>query len=422
MPLLAILKNRHAGILFSFGAIQAMQLALPLLAFPWLGRILGPEYFGLLMYMCVLPPIVTLFMDWGLPLGGARLAARARTDPGALRELLEAVTCGRGIMASFCILGSIIVWPLVPHAVAWPAAFFMAVALGICRGINPVWFFQGTGVGMRNMAIWDVSSSILSLVLIFIFIHEPVEWERYLLITAACKGAAYLILNISLWRQYSLKVDMRAGFRILSNTSMLFASSFFMMLYNNGAQVVMGFFLGPAQMGVLVAVNKMLRALVSLVNPFTQTIFPEVCALRELKPGRTRFILRCSLLVTFALMAGAAAAIWLLAPWIIKIALGPEFVENAHILRIMILASPLMACNFVLGTQALVAFARERAQVKVQAAAAIGSLPLAAFLALHGLSWAAWLPLILEGSIMFGYAVEVMRQCPGAFFDVQRNI
>lgn len=417
--MLAIFKNRHAGILFSFGAIQAMQLALPLFAFPWLGRILGPEYFGLLMYMCVLPPIVTLFMDWGLQLGGARLAARARTEPGALRELLGSVICARGIMAGFCILGSVIAWPLVPHALVWPTGFFLAVALGICRGINPVWFFQGTGAGMRKMAIWDVSSSMLSLILIFIFIHEPGEWERYLLITAACKGAAYLFLNISLWRQYSLKIDMRGGLRMLSNTSMLFASSFFMMLYNNGAQLVMGFFLGAAQMGVLVAVNKMLRALVSLVNPFTQTIFPEICALRELKPRRTRFILRCSLLGTFFLMAGAVVVIWLLAPWIIKIALGPEFVESAYILRIMILASPLMACNYVLGTQALVAFARERAQVKVQTAAAIGSLPLAAFLAWHGLDWAAWLPVILEGMIMLGYAVEVMRQCPAAFFDMR---
>ncbi|MFG6376503.1 MAG: hypothetical protein K1W05_11420, partial [Desulfovibrio sp.] len=64
--------QKHLDVFFSFGAIQAAQILLPLLILPWLARILEPEAFGLLMYMCLIPPFVALVMDWGLMTGGAR--------------------------------------------------------------------------------------------------------------------------------------------------------------------------------------------------------------------------------------------------------------------------------------------------------------------------------------------------------------
>ena len=140
----------HLSTFFSFSAIQAAQLLLPLLALPWLARVLGPHAFGLLMYMSLIPPLVALVMDWGFPFGAAREAARLRGDREGLARLMGAVFSGRLFLALACVAASLALLPLVPHAREHPAAYGLAVLMGIGRGISPVWFFQGVGQGMRR--------------------------------------------------------------------------------------------------------------------------------------------------------------------------------------------------------------------------------------------------------------------------------
>lgn len=416
MPSFSVSQNPYARAFFSFGAIQITQLALPLLAFPWLGRILGRDAFGLLMYMCLVPPVITLFMDWGLPLGAARAAARCREQPQRQASLLSAVFSAKIILAGACLAGSLAAWPILPHALEWPGGYFLAVALGLVRGISPLWFFQGMGRGMRRMAVWDVASSVSALALVFLCVRSPAQWPNYLFFTALCKGLAYLWLCGGLWRRHAPGLDFHAGLAILGQTKTLFASSFFTVVYTNGAQILLGYFLSASQMGIIVAVSKMARAMVSLINPISQTFFPEICVLREQKPARTRRILCWSLLAVAALSLLGTALVWLLAPWLIRLALGAEFASGASVLRIMVLAVPLMACGQALGTQALVAFGREKAQMSVQAIVAIAALPLAAMLGhFGGITGGATLPVCVEGAILAGYLVMLAHYGAGSF-------
>lgn len=409
--------RKHARIFFSFGAIQAMQLVIPLLAFPWLGRKLGAETFGLLMYMALIPPVIALFMEWGISLGGARDAARLRTDMPRLISLLGAVFSSKIILAAMCVLGGALVFPVVPHAEAWPLGYAMAICLGLVRGLSPLWYYQGIGAGMEKLAIWDVIASLAGLGLIFIFIRKPEDWILYLVFTSVCKGAVYIWLDSQLWLQYRPKLSFKAGLDILLSTRTLFASSFFTLVYNNGSQLTLGYFLLAEQMGILVAVNKMLRALTSLILPFTQTIFPEICILQSLEPDRARRILRFSVTGLFLLMIICAFTVYLLAPWIILIALGPGYEAAVSILRIGIFAVPLLTCEQILGAQILVPYNLERYQIRVQGIAAIASILLAMILATSwGLTGSAFLIIGIGLIITIGYVKIILKKCPQAFF------
>ena len=408
----------HLATFISFSAIQAAQLLLPLLALPWLARVLEPEAFGLLMYMSVISVIIGLIMDWGFALGAVRKAAASRGQERALADLLGQVLSAKILLMAGCLLGSLALLPLLPHASAHPGAYGIAVLAGLGRGVNPTWFFQGIGEGMRRMACWDVCSSALVLVLTFVCVHAAVDWPRYLMLTAFCKGLAYLWLTMGLTRRYRISLSLIEGWRALRRTKILFASVLSALIYNNGAQLVLGFFLSPAQMGMLVATDKIVRAVVSVSNPVTHTLFPEICALRGAQSGQAARMLRWSLAGTVLVMLCATALVWLFAPLLVRIALGPAYSGTVPVLRVMAFLVPILACNFVLGTQTLVSFGQEKALTITQAVAGALSLPAAAFLGHYwGLTGGACLPLLVEGGIFFGLAWSVLRLCPSAFFS-----
>lgn len=405
----------HLGTFFSFSAIQAAQILLPLAALPWLARVLGPDAFGLLMYMSLLPPLVALVVDWGFPLGGAREAATLRGDREALAELLGAVFSGKILLALGCGAAGLLLLPVLPHAADHPAAYALALLMGAARGSSPTWFFQGAGFGMKRMAAFDVGSSLCALALTFLCVRGPADWPLYLCFTALCKGAAYGWLSLGLARGFGARLGLARGRAALARTRTLFASSVASVLSISGGQLVLGYFLSAADMGLLVAVSKIVRALVGLANPAIQTLFPELCALRGPRTPRTARLLLLFLAATTLFMLLGAGLAWVMAPLLIRVALGPDYAAAVPVLRLMLLLAPLYACDRVLGAQVLVPLGLERQQNRVQWAAALLGLPLAALMAQwFGVTGGALLPVAVEGLTVLGLAVCIARYCPGA--------
>lgn len=408
----------HGKTLSSFGAMQAMQIVLPLLALPLLARRLGPDAFGLLMFFCLIPPLVALLTDFGLALGGARSAAAARGDHAAIGRLLAAACASRLILLAAVAVLALLLWPLLPYASQYPAAYMLATLAGMARGLNPTWLFQGIACGVSVMALLDVVASLVVLLLVCLCIHTPASWPLYLFFLALCKALAYGCAYHRLRRRYGAALDFRGGISLLKKCAPLCGSAFSLMFAYNGSQIILGFFLPPADMGILGAVNKMLRALGSLINPFTMTLFPEICIWRRNDAARACRALRISLAFTAmgAVLAATLAA--LTAPWLIRIALGSDYAAAIPALRLALLATPAMACNNVLGQQALVPFGHDKSLLAVQGTAAALGLPLAA---LQGCFWGlyggALLPVCMEFIMLIGLITAVGRRCPQAFVN-----
>lgn len=417
MASLAEFIRRHRAVFLSFGAIQAMQLLLPLLALPWLARILGPEKFGLLMYMCLFPPLTAMIVDWGLSYGGARESAWLRGNEQGLGKLLGASLLLKSLLALLCLVLACALLPFLPYVAEHKSAYFLAILAGISRGFNPVWFFQGADFGMKKAAIMDVAASLAVLILILFFVRQSDDWPRYLLFLFLCKGIAYGYLLFSLCLRFRPPASLRDALALMRISACFFGSSFSLMLCYNGGQLGLGYFLTAADMGMIVAANKMLRALVSLINPFTLTLFPELCLLRRDNPTRARKILRWSLGLTAGISALASAICCLLAPWLILIGLGSSYEEAAPILRVMLAAAPLMACNNVLANQILSPAGLEKFQLIIQGVCALLAFPLGAALGYFGTIWGASLPVWLEGGMGAGLSGFILKLRPAILFN-----
>jgi PST family polysaccharide transporter len=413
----------HLSIFLSFNVIQATQFILPLLALPWLARVLGPESYGLCLYMGIISGVVTPFMDWGFILGATRDVAVNRGRDEAQGDILADVLSAKALLAVCCLLACLLLAPVMSYALEYPGAYALAVLAGIARGVNPTWFFQGLGRSIQRMAVWDVASSALVLLLVVVCVRAPGDWPLYSFLIALCKGSCYLFLIARQLRQYGhVSFSPRRGLRALTRHRILFVGSLSAHVSARFTQLVLGYFLLPAQMGLLVTADKIARAAVSLNNPAMQTIFPEISALNHAGRAGGIPLMRLALLYTATIMIAGAAVLWYIAPWLVDAVLGGSYAEMTPVLRTLCFFIPLQACNIVLAWQILVPLGKERTQVRVQAAVAVFSLPAAVLLGhFWGLAGGACLPVLLEGGIMLGFIPLVLRCRPEIFCGRKRT-
>lgn len=371
---------------------------MPLAILPWLARILGPDAFGLLMYMCLLPPLIALIMDWGLTTGGARNCALQREAANEEKmALLEQILSAKMLLGLTCLFICMAAMSLVPHARDHPLAWFLACCAGLARGCSPIWFFQGHGRGMKKMAIFDVSASFLVFSLSVAFIHKPDDWPLYLLFLAICKGGAYYWLTREIILKLPIKLNLTQGFLGIWHTRTLFVGPVSTTICNYGTQFIMGYWLPTFESGILNACHKMFRALVGVANPAIQTLYPETCRLAYCDKRNVVKILSLLIIAIFMGMTLISAIVYIAAPILLKIALGDNYSTAANVLRPMLFAVPLMACNQTLTSQGLLPLGLEKVQAFALGLAAFASLPLSIFLASrYGIIGCVWLPLILE--------------------------
>lgn len=401
----------------SLTLLQGMRLAAPLLIIPWLGRVLDPETFGILMYLSLVPPLVALVLDWGFTLGGAADVARRREDPAFLRLVLGRVTSGRLILACGCLLAAVALGPFIPYASqhVWP--FFLAILAGVARGSSPLWFYQGLGTGLEKLALWDALATLLALALTLLFVRSSAMWPWYFAFFAICKITPHIILTLSLWRQYRPVFGLFSGMAALRQYARIFQGAFFLESYPYGAQLTFGFFLTATDVGVVVAVNKILKALAGVGLPIIQTVFPEVCRLHDCNESHARHLLRRCLAIMAGGMGVAAVIGNLWAPELLTVALGTSYTGFGWVLAIMVWAAPLRCVANVLGSLILIPYGHAREQAQVAMLGALLAIPTAAALGwLLQLTGAAWTPVVIELALCAGYGLNIWRTCPQALF------
>ena len=401
--------------------ILGAQFLVPLLAMPWLARELGPEAFSLLLYMSVLVAIWEKVMEWGLAAGAPRRVAEHRENPEVLAQILADVMIAKLLLLLICCIASLVLFPFLTHAVPHPEAYGAALAAGVVRGLNPTWFFQGMGHSMRRMSLYEVGSGTLILALTIILVDEPQDWPLYMVFTAVCKGLPYGWLTLKLWRRYPCKLGLAQGCRMLVSTSVLFVGGLAGLVYYRGGLLLIGHFVPPMQMGMLLVADKIVRAAVCFARAITETIYPEVSALRTTQPDAAMALLRFGLRLILGLMLLGAVCIWFGAPWLVQLALGPGYEQASDILRILACLIPVIGCSYALGSDILVPLGEEKHLTMAQCVSALVCVPLAVALCFGGdVVMGAFYGIIVESIAMLWQLWHAHRVCPAAFSASKR--
>jgi len=336
-----LLRNSFVHNVIALYGVQACTYALPLLTFPYLAHVLGPSGWGVVVFAQAIGVLIASVVEYGFDISAARETSRQRNDPQRLSALISGVLGAKTLLAIVCIAGALFSRRFTHHVAPSLALFWASSIWGVCQGINMLWFFQGLE-RMRLASALEIGGKVMATLSIFVLVHKPDDgWK---VMAAQCVGCvvAHGVTVVLAYRE--------VGFRWPTPSSMWDAlrlgSSMFLFRMVQGLsgsvnRLVLGSVAPVAVLGEYAGAEKITRVFQQGMWPVNQALYPKLTHQAQNNPRGALKTVRLSLLFLGGLGLVFGLAIFLSAPLLVYLALGPAFKDAVPVLRVFSLWIPL---------------------------------------------------------------------------------
>lgn len=332
------------GAIYLFGSM--LSAAVPFLLLPFLARWLGPADFGIVGTFISLVGVLVAAI--GLSTHGYVPVAFYREGPQSMGPVVGGVTaiCLMGLTIMLLLVtlfgGSIEALSLIPAdwlwlvAVAAAGQFLIAVALSVFQTLQRPWAYIAVQVGY---------AALLGALSVALILFSKLGWEGramgQVIAVSIVVAAAFLYLSVRIpidWRpsDWPLRKLLRFGAPLLPHAMAAIAMASmdrFILASVEGAQQL-GFYVAAAQIASLVVV-----AATAGNQAWLPWLYSRLAANSD---AADRELVRMTYLV-FACLFATALGLILIAPWLVPLIAGSQFVEAVPLLRLLALATAMNA-------------------------------------------------------------------------------
>jgi len=366
-------KKRLAANIFSLGVLQGANYILPLFTIPYLVRVLGPEYFGLLAFATATIMYFMLVTDYGFNLSATRQISIHREDKDKVNEIFSSVMMIKTalMMVSF-VLMSLLVFSFEKFSQHWEV-YFITFGMVIGQVLFPVWLFQGME-RMKYITYLNIGAKAFFTVCIFIFVQEQTDYLLVPFLTAM----GFIVAGI--WSLHLAKKEFDVSFARQSIATLklqlaegwhVFFSSIAISLYTISTTFILGLLTNNIVVGYFAAADKIVHAVKGLYQPVSQAIYPLIGKkIHEDKQAGLKFIHKTTWAVGTGMLI-ISIVLFLLAEPIVNLLLGHQYQQSVLLLKIMAFLPFIIALSNIYGIQTMLNLGYKQAFSRILVAAAI---------------------------------------------------
>ncbi|NVK73394.1 MAG: oligosaccharide flippase family protein [Oceanospirillaceae bacterium] len=392
-------ENRTFLVNASFLAlIQAANLFLPLLTFPYLIRVLGVELFGILALATAVMHYVNVIIDYGFNLTATRDVARIRNDKAALSQLFSTVQFIKINLVILCAFCLVIVHLFTSFLGSYSTLYWLTFFSVVANGLFPIWLFQGMEK-MRVVSILMVISKLFFTIFIFFLVDSRQDYLIVPLLNVVGSSLTFIIGLFLAVKLFDLHWYTPITSRVISQLGgswYVFLSQLKITLFSNTNVVILGFFSGPLAVGYYVSAEKIMRALALLQTPITQALYPQISQTIRVSPDEAIFRLRHIAFYGVWSYGVLLMTVFIMADWGCVLLFGSEGEYIAELLRIMLPIPLFIFLNNIFGTQIMLNLGRDRAFFRALLSIALISLVLCLALSFSYQAYGAALALLMS--------------------------
>jgi len=260
----------------SLVVLQGINYLVPLIVFPYLVRVLGIDGFGLYSFIFYVVWIGVVISDYGFDLTATRLISLNSENKKKRDEIFSSVLIIKFAL-SFLFLGFLTLLILTIDRFSQNASlYYIAFGFVIGQALFPVWFFQGVEK-MRYITILNAVAKLIFTLLIFIYV-KSID-DLYLVFVFNSLGAivaGVLALYIALKKfDMTLKPQSYETLKYYAIDGWyVFTSRVAVELYTSVNIIILGLFVNNTVLGYFSIVEKIIRALGSILEPLTRATYP----------------------------------------------------------------------------------------------------------------------------------------------------
>lgn len=269
-------KKRLMSNFFSLSVLQGANYILPLITLPYLVRVLGVEYFGLLAFAGATVTYFSILTDYGFNLTATREISIHRDNKAKVIEIFSSVMTIKVILmfVSFLLL-TILVFSFEKFSKD-ALVYFLTFGTVVGQVLFPVWFFQGME-RMKYITYLNILSKVIFTIAIFVFVQEQSDFYLVPLLTSI----GFLVAGI--WSLYLVKKEFGVRFELQTIDTIkyhlvegwdIFISSVFGSMYRSSNIIILGFLTNNTIVGYYSIAEKVVKTLQTLQDVVGNTLFP----------------------------------------------------------------------------------------------------------------------------------------------------
>ncbi|QNS15405.1 oligosaccharide flippase family protein [Mannheimia bovis] len=376
------IKNLIEGnktLLSNFSYLSILQISLlfmPLIAYPYLIRVLGKELYGLVIFTTVIAGYFTIFISFGFSMTGAKEVSIHRDNFQKLSEIVSAILIIKSVLLLVCFLvlyGYFILYPS-PYQVL----YYLAFGACLLDVIFPQWFFQGIEK-MKFITMISLGARLVFLGLIFVFVEEQsdVLWFPLAnLVATVISGTAsfYLIKKEGVRFVTPSFLTIK---HYIKESYHFFLSNVLIQIYVNSNKAIIGTFLGMGAVAYYDLAEKIVNLIRIPQGIISQVSFPRISSTKS--TSFIKKIFRVSLVINIFLYI----LLFFTAEYIVLLLGGKEMLSAVPIVQILGLLAPVVAVSNTMGILTLVPFGFNKLFTKMIGFSVVSYL--AMFVAVWGL-------------------------------------
>lgn len=332
--------TRNLKLIKNFSSLSVLQIAnyiFPLVTFPYLVRVLGPEKYGLANFAFAFSHYFITLTDYGFNLSATKEISIFRNNQKQTSIIFSATI----LIKLLLFLAAAIVFFIIIsgfNKFSQDHLIYLATLMGVLGHVFfPVWFLQGIE-RMEFISIFTIVLRALSVIFIFLLIKN----EQDLLIYVIINSGYFLILGIVslLFVSFYFRLDFKFPkryqiFRQLKKGWYIFLSTLSINLYTSSNTFLLGLLVGNEAVGFFSAGHKIKEAVNGLLGNFGRTVYPHLSQLlNQSKSEAVKFISKYKKIVV-SLSFLMSILLFILAEPIISIVVGNAYEASVTVLRVL---------------------------------------------------------------------------------------
>ncbi len=355
LPLRQIFNNNKI-LIRNFSSLSVLQFSnylFPLITFPYLVRVLGPEKFGLVNFAAAFVTYFTIFTDYGFNLTATQEISVNRKNQDKINKIFSSVFVIKTVLFLIGLLVFLsLVFGIPKFYVDAPVYIFSFLAV-FGSLLSPVWFFQGMEE-MNYITVISVTVKAIWVIAVFLLIKNPAD----ILILVILNGTSFVLIGIA--GLIVVKIRYGVKFRKPSLTELkrqltegwyVFMSTASITLYTTTNTFILGLFAGNEIVGYFSAADKIKNAVQGLFNNAAQTVFPYLSKLfSESKIKAFKFV-KNYMRLTVSVAIVLTLFMFIFSEDIVLLVLGNNYIPSITVFRIILFLPLVILLSNIYGIQ-----------------------------------------------------------------------
>lgn len=341
--------------IFSLGVLQIANYILPLFTVPYLVRVLGPEYFGLLGFSTATISYFLILTDYGFNLSATRQISIFRDDKDKINEIFSSVMIIKvGIMTLSFGLMCLLVFSFEKFSQYWEV-YFLTFGMVVGQVLFPVWLFQGLE-SMKYITYLNLGAKALFTFCVFVFVQEQSDYWMVPLFTSLGFILVGILSIIVLKRNFGiifsyqnksiLRFQLYEGWHV-------FLSTVTISFYTISSTFILGLFTSNIVVGYYTGAEKIIKAVKGLYSPVLKATYPLVSKkIHKNKQNGLKFLYKLTWIVGFVMLI-ISLFLLLFSESIVNLLLGENFRRSIVLLQIMAFLPFLISLSNIFGIQTM---------------------------------------------------------------------